>query len=140
MIDQITRVLHRFANCFDLKAWDELSCLLSDTLECDYQDLRGTIEFIPKHEYIALRRQSLDHLKTQHLFSNLDINIDKDQASCCLNALICRHGENNKIFNTHAIYNFKLIYESGQWKIGKIKQTVLWNEGDPSIHSGVKQK
>ncbi len=136
----ISNTLSKFANSFDLKNWTDLQNTLDDVVECDYQDLRGKIDFISNVEYVKLRQQSLNHLKTQHLFSNLDITINKDTAHCQLNAIIFRKNELNQIFNTHAIYNFYLIRINKSWKINRIKQTVLWNEGDATIHQGVAPK
>lgn len=43
-----------------------------------------------------------------------------------------------EIFNTHAFYHFELQQQAEAWRITKIKQTVLWNEGESRIHQGAK--
>ena len=45
-----------------------------------------------------------------------------------------------RVFNTHARYRFRLSQDHNRgWVIDRIKKTVLWNEGDPYIHGGVKK-
>ena len=44
------------------------------------------------------------------------------------------------VFNTNARYQFDLSEDQDRgWVIDQFKQTVLWNEGDPGIHRGVKK-
>jgi SnoaL-like domain len=139
MSEPIILLLSKFANCFDLKDWLGLEDTLDSNVECDYGELRGVIKTYSKSEYVTLRKKALTHLKTQHLFSNLEIVIDKLTATCQLNAIIYRLDNDGNQFNSHAIYHFTLISnQDNQWKIAKIKQSILWNEGDPSIHGGVK--
>ena len=138
MNEAIIKLLSKFANSFDLKDWQTLESTIADTIECDYQDLRGESETYSKSEYVSLRKQALGHLKTQHLFANLEITIDAEYAVCQLNAIIYRQDNAGKQFNSHAVYRFHLIQlQSNEWKIEKIKQSILWNEGDSSIHPGV---
>ena len=114
-----------------------------EIIECDYQDLRGISETCSRNEYVRLRKQALDELKTQHLFSNLEITVKGNIATCQLSAIIYRlyrQEAHDKQFNSHVIYNFQLVHlKNDEWRINKIKQSVLWNEGDPSIHKGIMQ-
>ena len=134
----IANVLFKFANSFDLKNWQDLENLMMDEVDCDYQDLRGQSGVYSKEEYVNLRKQSLDHLKTHHLFSNLEIVSQEKQAFCKVSAIIYRKDMKGICFNSHVIYDFELMQLStANWKIKKIKQLVLWNEGDASIHKGI---
>lgn len=138
MNESIENVLFKFANSFDLKAWQALEDTLMDTIECDYQDLRGISKTHLKSEFVSLRKQALQHLKTQHLFSNLEITVQEDRATCQLSAVIFRQDNDGKQFNSHVMYHFYLVQlQKDEWRIKKIKQSVLWNEGDSSIHKGV---
>lgn len=137
MNESIAKVLFKFANSFDLKDWQALENTLMDDIQCDYQDLRGVFETCSKREYVNIRKKSLGHLKTQHLFSNLEITVEEGQASCQLSAVIYRQDNDGKQFNSHVIYHFHLVQlKDDEWRIKKIKQIVLWNEGDPLIHKG----
>ncbi|MDF1653797.1 MAG: hypothetical protein P1U34_01695 [Coxiellaceae bacterium] len=49
-----------------------------------------------------------------------------------------RCDENGQRFDTHAIYDYVLEKHKDRWVITRIKQSELWNDGEPSIHAGVK--
>lgn len=138
MTEPIVKLLSQFANSLDLKDWQTLENTMADNIECDYQDLRGKSETYSKSKFVSLRKQALNHLKTQHLFTNLEMTIEKEYAVCQLNAIIYRQDNDGKQFNSHAIYRFHFVkLQNDEWKIEKIKQSILWNDGDSSIHAGV---
>ncbi len=137
-MDEIRNLIFKFANSFDLKEWEVLKSVFLDSIICDYTSLRQTLETLTPQEYVNKRIESLNKLKTQHIFSNLEISLAGEQATCRCSAIIFRRFERD-YFNTHAIYEFTLYYLNKVWLIGKIKQQVLWNEGNPAIHSGVAQ-
>jgi len=65
---EIRRLIARFANAFDLKAWDALEACLADSLATDYSDLRGTApEVMSRQRFVETRRTALDQLQTHHL-------------------------------------------------------------------------
>ncbi|WP_131780963.1 nuclear transport factor 2 family protein [Legionella gresilensis] len=131
----ISNVLFKFANSFNLKDWAGLVSTLMDQVDCDYKDLRGKTDSYTKTEYVNSRKEALSHLKTQHLFSNLEIRCEKEYSYCRLSAVIYRQDKDGKKFNSHVIYNFELTrLFNNEWKIHKIKQVVLWNEGDSTIY------
>ncbi len=137
--NSISNLLFKFANSFDLKAWDVMEQCLAERVKCDYTSLRGKKETLTAQEYVAQRKTALEMLQTQHLFSNLEIDIQSEQkATCCCSALILRR-RGEQFFNTHAFYEFTCVCEKEIWFISKIKQTVFWNEGAPEIHKGIKQ-
>ncbi|PHQ81551.1 MAG: hypothetical protein COB66_01930 [Coxiella sp. (in: Bacteria)] len=134
----ITNVLSKFAICFDLKDWEGLQALLMDSVACNYQDLRGKSGSYTKEAYVDLRKQALAPLNTHHLFSAIEVTIESGQAYCSLTAMIYRKDDSGAYFNSHVVYQFELTQlATDDWRIHKIKQTVLWNEGDPMIHSGI---
>src|SRR5206468_2310114 len=64
----IRTLIARFANAFDLKAWDALDACLTESLHTDYSDLRGTPpETVSRQRFVELRRAALDHLATHHV-------------------------------------------------------------------------
>ena len=135
-MDEIRNLIACFANSFDLKDWKGMQSLLMEQVDCNYTSLRKTKSTLTAEEYVQQRIQALEKIQTQHLFSNLEISISDDQAACRCSALILRRLQGD-FFNTHAIYEFTLFYKNDRWLIGKIKQEVLWNEGNPAIHAGV---
>lgn len=137
MKDKISEVVSKFATSFDLKDWQGLEETLAESIECDYRDLRGTSGCLSKHEYVSSRKKAINELQTQHLFSNFEIVLEQGRASCRLNAVIFRRNSAGVIFNSHVVYRFHLRQMNDKWKIDSIKQSLLWNEGDSTIHIGV---
>lgn len=137
MEQQVKNTIYRFGNSFDTKDWELLESTLDREITCDYTDLRGSIDILTSAEYVKKRIDALDVLSTQHLFANLEIDIEESQAQCRLSAVIFR-SKGGVVFNTHAVYLFKLHRVNDDWRIYFIKQKVLWNEGDSGIHSGAK--
>ena len=135
----IQELIARFANCFDVKDWNGLQACLTESLYTDYGDLRGTPpETVTADEYVRLRRESLDHLKLQHLVSNYEIDFaSSEKAACRASMVIWRKAEAEE-FTSHCIYTFQLTKQNGEWKINGITQKVLWNERQVSLHQGAK--
>ena len=137
--EAIRKTIARLANSFDLKDWTLMKSTLADELTVDYSDLRGDPPTqTTAREFTQARREALDALDTQHIISNLEITVDGERASVAANSMIFRRLD-KFTFNTHARYQFRLSKDQDRgWIIAGIKQTVLWNEGDSHIHSGVK--
>lgn len=136
---KIQRLIARFANSFDVKAWDELQDCFTESLYTDYSDLRGIPpETILASEYVQMRREALDHLKLHHLVSNYEIDFYDSITAACRASMIVWRKSDAEDFITHCIYIFRLAKQDEAWKISGITQKVLWSEGTPSIHKGAK--
>ena len=134
----IRRLIARFANSLDLKAWDELGNCLSDNVDTDYSELRGTPpESMTKERFVEMRRAALQELQTHHLAGNVEISLAGDKARVTVSMVIYRKSENNEVFNTHCVYWLGVSEENGSWRIRSIVQKVLWNEGARRIHQGI---
>ena len=136
---KIQRLIARFANSFDVKAWDELQACFTESLYTDYSDLRGTPpENITASEYVRLRREALDHLKLHHLVSNYEIDLSDSRTAICRASMVVWRKSDEEDFTTHCVYIFQLTKRDDAWRISGITQKVLWSEGTSSIHKGVK--
>ena len=134
----IVRLVARFANCFDLKAWDELGECLCERLDTDYSDLRGTPpEILTRERFIDLRRLALQELKTHHLAGNVDVSVRGDTGSATVSMVIFRQNADGQVLNTHCVYALGVAKEHGTWRISSIVQKVLWSDGDKMIHRGI---
>jgi len=138
---EIQALVARFANSFDLKDWSGLESCLSESLDTDYSDLRGTPpQHVSARAYIEQRRESLAHLQMHQLGGNLEIEpLDERAAHCRASMIIWRRSDAEEL-TSHCIYDFQLTKPDANWKISGIKQRVLWNEGTTSIHQGAKQE
>jgi SnoaL-like protein len=136
---EMQEVIARFANCFDRKDWSGLESCFTNSLYTDYSDLRSTApETIKASEYVAARREALDHLKLHHLVSNYEFDfLSADRATCRASMIVWRKSDVEE-FTSHCVYEFQLIKQEVNWKISGITQKILWNEGQTSIHSGAK--
>ncbi|MGB8981424.1 MAG: nuclear transport factor 2 family protein [Anaerolineales bacterium] len=136
---KIQEVIARFSNSFDLKDWSGLEACLTESLYTDYGDLRGTPpETVTARDYVAARREALEHLKLHHLVGNYEIDFtDASRAACRASMIVWRKSESEQ-FTSHCVYEFQLTKHESDWKISGITQKVLWNEGTPSIHKGAK--
>ena len=84
------------------------------------------------------RRRALEGLNTQHLIGYLEVNVSGVSASVRASGIIL-HSLDQRAFNAHARYQFGMTRTRDRgWLISRIKQTILWNEGDSAIHSGAK--
>lgn len=128
-------VLGRFASSLDRKDWAGLEDLLSEEIAVDYE-LRGQQGTLSRAEYVHQRRDTLSGLETHHLLGNYEIDIDGEAAVCSASAVIFRRKDAD-VFHSHVLYHFRLRRHDDVWRISAIAQRVLFNEGDPSIHSGV---
>lgn len=139
---KIQQVIHRFANSFDIKDWHGLEDCFTEKIYTDYSDLRGTLpETIDAKHYVHLRQEALSKLQTHHLCGNHEIEVKGDKAVCKTSMVIYRSGaDKQENFTTHCIYTFNLQKINSAWKITGIIQKVFWNEGDPSLHPGAKQR
>jgi ketosteroid isomerase-like protein len=131
-------VLARFFNAFDLKDWDALGACLADEVRTDYSDLRGTPpETVTRDAYVALRRDALAPLRTQHLAGNVELTADGPRADAVVSAVIWRRDAAGTVFDTHCLYRFGLArHEDGSWRIDAIVQKVFWNGGAASNDGG----
>jgi hypothetical protein len=126
-----------FANAFDAKDWRGLEELLGERVEVDYSDLRGERTVQSRQDYVAKRREALDALQMRHLLTVLEVDVQGDTATCRASGWIERR-LGQRFFNSDVMYRFGLERSEGSWRICSIAQTVIRNEGDPSIHHGAK--
>jgi len=136
----IQQLLARFANSFDAKDWPALGDCLADELQTDYSDLRGTPpETMSRERFLELRRSGLHGLQTQHLAKNFEISLKQNEAQTRVSMVIYRRNESGEFFNTHCLYTFGLEQIAARWVIKSIVQKVIMNEGQPSVHKGLKR-
>ena len=138
----VTEVILRFARALDLKDWKLCRSCFLDEIEADYSAFRGKPStIISADEFVELRREALKNLKTLHLSANHAVEVAGDIATCISGMVIYRFlPEENEHFDSFVYYHHTLVRNSVEWKISKVKQTLLWNEGNSQIHKGAKQQ
>lgn len=137
--EAIREVVSQFFLAFDAADWAGLRACLSDQITVDYADLRGEPpRSLPADEYVAARKEGLAGLQTLHAATNHVVAVDGDQADCACSALIQRSAADGATFDTAARYDFQLRRGSDGWRIDGIRQSVLWNRGDPRVHGALR--
>lgn len=138
-IHAIQQTLARFAHALDRKDWTTLAECVSTEVDTDHTDLRhepaGTMT---RERFVQNRRAALAPLFTQHLNGAAEIRIDGDSAHAAVSSLIMRRDGDGGRYDTHCLFEFALERIAGRWTIRSIAQRVLWNDGLPFMHSGMR--
>jgi hypothetical protein len=131
----VRRLIAKFANSFDVRAWDELSECLAESLYTDYSDLRGTPpEAVTKADFVTARRAALQSVVTHHLIGNVEIYINATSATSRVTAVVYRRDEAGAVFTSHCLFLLGLQSRNEVWEICSIVQKILWTEGNAGIH------
>lgn len=137
LIDEaaVRRLLAKFANSFDLKAWDDLADCLSESVYTDYSHLRGTPpDAVAKADFVASRRTALQALSTHHLLGNVEIFINGTSATSRMSAVVFRRDAQERVYTSHCLFLLGLQKHHDKWEISSIVQKILWTEGNAGIH------
>ncbi len=131
---EVQEAISSFMNSFDLKDWTRMKEVLADRILVDYSDLRNEdVQEISADEYVGRRVNLHEKLQLHHLITNFEVDVGGRSASVLASCLIFRKA-GRQYFNTHALYEFGLILNDAEkWKINRIKQAVLWNDGDLQV-------
>lgn len=131
----VRRLIAKFANSFDVHAWDDLSECLAESVYTDYSDLRGTPpEAITKADFVAARRTALQNFATHHVIGNVEIYINGTSATSRISAVVYRRDAHGTVFTSHCMFLLGLQSRHESWEICSIVQKVLWTEGNAGIH------
>ena len=131
----IANTIIRFAYALDCQDWVLCRSCFTDEIEADYSDFRGQpAATIKADQFVELRRKGLAGLKTQHLSTNHIITVEGDRATCISSMVIHRRSNEGEFFDTYGSYTHTLERTPHGWKICQVKQTVLWNKGNPLLH------
>lgn len=137
----IKNIIETFCKAFDSKDWTSLSQCLAETIFTDYSSFRGTKPGnICSAEFIELRKKGLHDLTTRHLTNNFQIAFSELRATCHCDFAIQRFDNREKYFHSYGHYIFLLSKIESIWKITSMKQVVVRNEGDASIHGAFQKK
>jgi hypothetical protein len=138
---EISDVVMRYAAGMDFQDWRLFRSCLMDALEIDYSEATGQPPTTVKaDDFVARIRKllSAEDLRTQTLNSNLSITFKRD-AAICISYYVAQHYlpnpdiDGGETFNVHGWYTFNLVRTEYGWKISKIKETVRWVTGAPTM-------
>jgi hypothetical protein len=132
-IVQITRVLYRGLRCTDEKCWDERVTFFAETLTIDFGGVKPS-QSIKASDLAAWARRAYALVKTQHMMFNVDVVVDGDRATSSSNGH-ARHErtDTGDFWHIYPRYEHEYVRESDGWKIGRIKMTPVFEEGNPKL-------
>src|SRR2546425_5754062 len=106
---EIRRLIGRFANAFDLKAWDALEACLTESLATDYSDLRATPpEVTARRRFVDMRRAALERLQTHHLSSNYEITVDDGRGRSRQTKVLSRRSSDGHLLHPQSHPHFHI--------------------------------
>lgn len=139
----ITDVVTRMGWCLDRRDWDGLKALFTDVVYTDYTALwGGTPQEAPVDELLATDKQgswrrTMDGLEsTQHLITNILVDVDGDTARATANVvgvhrLTNPHG--SPLWTVGGTYDFQVTRTAGGWRIRAITQGITWVDGNQQV-------
>jgi SnoaL-like domain len=144
----INDLLTRFFRAFDEKDWSTLRDCLCDRVFTDYSSFRGEpASTISGDEYVEQRRVALEELDTEHDFLDLSVEsgADAEWATARCDYVVLRFhssfdGANDQYFHSYGRYRFGCAKIGGAWKIARITQSLLRNEGNREIHGATRTR
>lgn len=138
---EINELVMRYAAGMDFQDWQLFRSCLVDELEVDYSEATGQPRTrLKADDFVAYIRNllSTDNLRTQTLNSNLSITLE-DKTATCISYYVAQHylpkpgDAGGDAFNVHGWYTFGLMQTQQGWKMSKIKVTVRWATGAPTM-------
>lgn len=133
---KISDLISQFMESLDRKDYVKLRKILNPEIHVDYSSFRAEKPgIISSEEFVNRRQSALANLDTQHLFSNLEIDVKEDEAFAKCDYHIARKQQSgSKEFNSEGAYIFTLVTHDRNWLISGIVQNHYRSVGDSEIH------
>jgi hypothetical protein len=137
--DEITNLVARLGVALDEGRFDEMRSLLTD--DVTVRTPGGTAEGREAVIAQARRNHRLEQ-PSQHMITNLLIDLDGDQAQARANLMVAfgplggakdssRPRELPVEYTTGQVYRFDLMRTSDGWRLAGIENTAVWTSGTP---------
>lgn len=139
----ITDAVTRMGWYLDRRDWDGLKSLFTDVVYTDYTALwggepqeAGVDELLATDKQGSWRR-TMDGLEsTQHLITNILVDVDGDSARATANVvgvhrLTNPHG--SPLWTVGGTYDFRLTRTADGWRIQAITQGITWVDGNQQV-------
>lgn len=138
---QIEDVLIAYTFALDGRDWAALEQCFTPDATTYYGELGGSNA--DRDEIVATCRQALEPIDaTQHLVSNIAIEIDGDRATsvCYLNALhATKDTPGGDVCTVYGTYRDKLLRTDAGWRISHRELEIGWVEGNLAVMSGATE-
>jgi hypothetical protein len=139
----ITDTVTRMGWCLDRRDWDSLKALFTKQVYTDYTALWGgepqeaTVDELLATDKQGSWRRTMDGLEaTQHLITNILVDLDGDEARATANVvgvhrLVNPHG--SPLWTVGGTYDLRLVRTGDGWRIRAITQGLTWVEGNQQV-------
>lgn len=139
----ITDLVVRMGWCLDRRDWAGLEALFTEQVYTDYTALWGgepqeaTVDVLLSTDKQGSWRRTMDGLEsTQHLITNVLVDVEDDTASATANVvgvhrLTNPHG--SPLWTVGGTYDFRLVRTADGWRIRAITQGITWVEGNQQV-------
>ena len=137
--EAIQQVRFRWAEALDNRDWELFKSLFTDSIDTDFTDWGIAIQTVDKENFVLnffKKNLSKPNLKTQHLFSNFRISINRNEASSVCNFVGNHFIENfpdGQEYCLHGEYIDTLIKTMSGWKISGIKFKLRYQTGNQKL-------
>ena len=132
---EIMELLTRYASSVDTRDWERLKSVFTPEAELDYSSVQGPVA--PRDEVIAWLESGLGAVPwTQHLISNLEIELDGDRAkvrAMFYNPMLLP-GMTDYSF-CGGYYNHELVRTAEGWKSEHLVEDNVWFVNRPGARS-----
>ena len=132
---EITELLTRYASSVDTRDWERLKSVFTPEAELDYSSVQGPVA--SRDEVVAWLGSGLDTVPwTQHLISNVEIELDGDRAkvrAMFYNPMLLP-GMSDCSF-CGGYYNHELVRTPEGWKSRRLVEENVWFVNRPGTPS-----
>jgi hypothetical protein len=130
---QVVSVVHHI----DRKRWQELREVFADTVTTDYSSLFGgaAVEQ-PADSLIAMWRQNLGVVTTQHLLGPIDTRVSGDRATAVCHVRALHYAPKAKSGTEWEVlghYIFELARAAGSFRVCKLTLETFYQSGNRSL-------
>ncbi|OLF15375.1 nuclear transport factor 2 family protein [Actinophytocola xanthii] len=139
----ITDTVVRMGWYLDRRDWDGLRGLFTEHVFTDYTDLwggqprEGTVDQLLSTTAQGSWRRTMDGLEaTQHLITNVLVDVDGDQARATANVLGVHRLTNphgSPLWTVGGTYDFGLNRTGAGWRIQAITYRISWVDGNQQV-------
>jgi hypothetical protein len=134
---EITEIIYRYSTGVDTKDWALFRSCFTDPVNADFTSTGVPAPRVfPLDTWVRVVQKTLAPFKlTQHYNSNVTIKVNGDEATATV-YLKARHlpaddAKAGQFWDVGGYYTDRFVRTADGWKIGNVKFTQTWTEGQP---------
>ena len=125
----IQRVLSRVGSYADQKRWEDHRQLFADEVVIDFGGVKPS-QTISSEDLMNWSEGSYEGVKTQHMFTNQDVEIEGDTATATsYGRALHERTSSGETWMIYARYEHTLIRTPSGWKVSRLFMEPRWQTG-----------